>query len=153
MYQRQTSYSECSEIMKKVFALTHPRSSTRHLRLLALHKLPDALPALGRTVSAAPASPLSSLACRSAAGASVSGGRITSVASITARGCLPFDMHTLHTTRNITSGHARSISPGQAEPNHGNPKVRWPLRPNAKVPHLAHLAHLAPALRSEPDPI
>jgi hypothetical protein len=57
-----------------------------------------------------PPSPLSSLASRSAAGASVSGVRITSVASITARGCLLFDMHTLHTlhtTRNITSRHAR----------------------------------------------
>jgi hypothetical protein len=142
--------------MKEVFTLTHPRSSTRHLRLFSLHKTPRCPPCPGGTVSAAPASPLSSLACRSAAGASVSGGRITSVASITARGCLPFDMHTLHTlhtTRNITSRHARSISPGQAEPNHGNPKVRWPLRPNAKVPYLAHLAHLAPAPRSEPDPI
>jgi hypothetical protein len=119
-------------------------------------KLPDALyPGLGRTVSAAPASlfPPFVSRVRSAAGASVSGVRITSVASITARGCLPFDMHTLytlHASRNITSRHARLISPGQAEPNHGNPKVRWPLRPNAKVPHLAHLA---PALRSEPDPI
>jgi hypothetical protein len=107
-------------------------------------KLPDAL---GRTVSAAAASPFSSLASRSAAGASVSGMRITSVASITARECLLFDMqtvHSLHTTRKITS---RLISPGQAEPNHGNPKVRCPLRPNARVPHLA------PALRSGLDPI